>query len=156
MPDYDTTDPTPATVQVGPFNVTDSGVYYREPNAAGAGHWICSRLDVLAFARNPQGEDWGLLVHFRDPDGQDHKPILPMETLAVALSKENLARQLQADSARGEPEGLQRDPLPRRRRTVLCAGAHPGRPWTVTYRQNMRRQTARTCLGRLVRLRMLA
>ena len=72
----------PAAAEAGRFNVTDSGVYHREPNHDRAPDWICSRLDVIAFARNPQGEDWGLLVSFKDPDGQVHELALPMEALA--------------------------------------------------------------------------
>ena len=38
--------------------------------------WMCSPLEVTALCRDPQGENWGYLVLFRDPDGNDHELVL--------------------------------------------------------------------------------
>jgi len=41
--------------------------------------WICSQLEVNARVRTPENRGWGLLVSFDDPDGVNHREILPME-----------------------------------------------------------------------------
>lgn len=41
--------------------------------------WVCSQLEVVAKVRTPENNGWGLLVSFDDPDGVDHREILPME-----------------------------------------------------------------------------
>jgi len=41
--------------------------------------WICSPLKVIARVRTPENSGWSLLVSFDDPDGVNHREILPME-----------------------------------------------------------------------------
>ncbi len=48
------------------FELTDQGVYYHEPDKAP--RWVCAWLEVAARVRNPNGEGWGKLVNFSDPD----------------------------------------------------------------------------------------
>jgi len=44
--------------------------------------WICSPLVVSALVRDANGDAWGRLLEFRDPDGRPHRWACPMELLA--------------------------------------------------------------------------
>lgn len=50
-----------------PFQVTDSGVWFRE-NDENPLMWVCAKLEILARTRDKNSEGWGLLVRFADPD----------------------------------------------------------------------------------------
>lgn len=57
------------------FMVDAKGVYYLEPEKAP--RWVCPPLHVVALVRDPNGEGWGKLVEFQDPDGSDKQRIIP-------------------------------------------------------------------------------
>lgn len=67
------------------FKVKESGVWY---HPAGAPEddlkspiWICSALEVTAVTRNAEGENWGRLLEFVDPEGRKHVWAMPMGLL---------------------------------------------------------------------------
>jgi uncharacterized protein (DUF927 family) len=62
------------------FRVSDRGVF----SLAGSGDevWICSRLDVVAMTRNPDNDDWGLLLRWWDADHREHSWRMPFSLLA--------------------------------------------------------------------------
>lgn len=60
------------------------GVYLIERDRDGnpkAPQWICSPLLVPTRTRAPDGTGWGYLCVFDDPDGMEHKLIVPAEKL---------------------------------------------------------------------------
>lgn len=65
------------------FSVSDDvGVYFSPPDGKDSRHWVCSPLYVTAMARNAEGEEWGRLLEFPDPDARWHRWPCPLEMLA--------------------------------------------------------------------------
>ena len=62
------------------FILSDSGVFSESDD--GEPVWICSRLDVIAKTRNSDGEAWGRLLEWHDPDGRKHRWDCPEDMLA--------------------------------------------------------------------------
>lgn len=63
------------------FELLDNGVYFLEPTKEGLrARWICSPLEVLAQARDPNNSEWGKLVLFSDPDFKKKRLIIPMRS----------------------------------------------------------------------------
>ena len=64
------------------FELFDDGVYFLEPTKDGQlrARWICSRLEVLAQARDPNNSEWGKLVVFSDPDFKQKRLVIPMRS----------------------------------------------------------------------------
>ncbi len=68
-----------------PFTVTDAGVYYNGRDKDGrptAPLWLCSRLDVIARTRDPDGNGWGYLLSFADPIGRPREWAMPARMLS--------------------------------------------------------------------------
>lgn len=70
-----------------PFKVTDSGLYFQTEDMDAA-MWICAPLRILASTRDANGESWGLLVRFADPDGTEKDWNIPAEMLASSEGTE--------------------------------------------------------------------
>lgn len=64
------------------FEVRASGVYLVPKEDGGSDQWICSPLHVVAKTRDGSGNDWGLLLEWRDADGKLHRWAMPMSMLA--------------------------------------------------------------------------
>ena len=64
------------------FELLDDGVYFLEPTKDGQlrTRWICSRLEVVAQARDPSNSEWGKLVTFSDPDFNKKRLVIPMRS----------------------------------------------------------------------------
>jgi putative DNA primase/helicase len=60
------------------FMVCDEGVYYQEDDER---TWLCSKLDVIALARDKLSENWGRLLLFKDLDGYLHQWAMPVTLL---------------------------------------------------------------------------
>ncbi len=67
-----------------PFRLTPAAVEYAEESDDSATEWVrvCSRLDVLALARDAEGREWGRLLRVTDPDGAEHEWCMPAAMLA--------------------------------------------------------------------------
>ena len=67
-----------------PFRLTPAGVEYAEESEEGATEWVrvCSRLEVLALARDAEGREWGRLLRVTDPDNGEHEWCMPASMLA--------------------------------------------------------------------------
>lgn len=65
------------------FRLTERGVEYWAENDDG-GYWtyLCSPLIADARTRNPEGEDWGLLLRITDADGRTKELVMPGHLLA--------------------------------------------------------------------------
>ena len=61
------------------FRLTERGVYHVGDEDQ---TWICSPLVVSALVRDENGDAWGRLLEFPDPDGRLHRWACPMELLA--------------------------------------------------------------------------
>jgi hypothetical protein len=64
------------------FRLSESGVYAVDPTGEKEDTFICSSLTIVAATRNQEGEDWGRLLEFRDPDGLAHTWAMPMSLLS--------------------------------------------------------------------------
>ena len=64
------------------FWVGEKGVFFKPDSPEESPLWICSRLDVSAMTRDQDGESWGRLLEFRDPDGRLHQWACPLELFA--------------------------------------------------------------------------
>ena len=60
------------------FKVTEKGVYYHHN---GEQYWVCSKLEVVALARDQSSENWGRLLVIEDADMNLHQWAMPMEML---------------------------------------------------------------------------
>jgi uncharacterized protein (DUF927 family) len=79
-----------------PFRLTDHGVDYYEERRDGEGQYVpvcIGRLEVLAYTRGGDNEDWGRLLRAIDPDGRAHQLAVPMSLLSGdgAALRERLA-----------------------------------------------------------------
>jgi uncharacterized protein (DUF927 family) len=45
-------------------------------------HQVCSCLEVVALTRDANGNEWGRLLKFKDPDGREHEWAMPTEMLS--------------------------------------------------------------------------
>lgn len=74
----------PATAVHAPYRLTEEGVEYGEENEDGDTYWqpVCSRLEIVADTRNPDGTAWGRLLRVFDRDGRKHEWAMPMTMLA--------------------------------------------------------------------------
>lgn len=61
----------------------ERGVWFEPPDDPDKGpQWICSPLHVTAMTRDVDGESWGRLLEFHDPDELLHRWACPLEMLA--------------------------------------------------------------------------
>jgi len=60
------------------FIIKDSGIFYNENEVM---EWVCAKLTITAFVRDPLSENWGRLLEFYDNDGKLHQWVMPMEML---------------------------------------------------------------------------
>lgn len=76
-------DADPVAAMPPAFRLSADGVEYREEDEEGEARWvwICSRLEILAFTRNADGTDWGLLLRVIDQEGRIHLWPMPNELL---------------------------------------------------------------------------
>ncbi|WP_082541736.1 MULTISPECIES: DUF927 domain-containing protein [unclassified Rhizobacter] len=66
------------------FSLTAKGVWYIARDKEGNEKrpaWVCSRLVVAALTRTDDGNGWGYLVHFADPDGNAKSWAMPSSML---------------------------------------------------------------------------
>lgn len=72
----------PGTPGTG-FKVDERGVWFEPLDGPDKGpQWISSPLHVTAMTRDVNGESWGRLLEFRDPDDRPHRWACPLEMLA--------------------------------------------------------------------------
>ncbi|GKS69964.1 hypothetical protein W03_19680 [Nitrosomonas sp. PY1] len=71
-------EPQAEAVQRG-FELFDDGLYFLEPTKDGRlrRRKVCTRLEVLALARDADSREWGTLVRFADPDSKIKQLIIP-------------------------------------------------------------------------------
>ena len=80
--------PAPAAELPGGFSLDEDGVkrmvqvrdadtLREEPQ------WICAPLEVVAYARTAENDDWGKLLRFRDPEGIRHQWVMPAAMVFV-------------------------------------------------------------------------
>jgi uncharacterized protein (DUF927 family) len=63
------------------FLVTNRAVFKIDEENPDSKTFVCSRLDVLAYARDPNSESWGRLLNWTDAAGKLHSWIVPMRML---------------------------------------------------------------------------
>jgi len=64
------------------FTLSDSGLYYDDPENPQGACWVCSPLKVTAVTRDDRGKEWGRLLVFTDMDGKVHRWSMPMSMLS--------------------------------------------------------------------------
>lgn len=75
---------TPAPARAH-FTCDGEAVWWHDLDKEGvpmAAYWVCPPLDVRAYLRDVQGENWGRLLVFNDKDGREHRWGMPMRLLA--------------------------------------------------------------------------
>ena len=76
--------PAPASEPTGQgpkhFEVRKSGVWHVD-DETGSNIFVCSLLQVLAYARDHNSESWGRLLKWEDPTGKMHTWVVPMRLL---------------------------------------------------------------------------
>jgi putative DNA primase/helicase len=63
----------------GRFEMDSEGLWR---NTDSGRMFVCRGFEVLALARDPAGQGWGLLVALTDPDGRDHRFVVPFVSLS--------------------------------------------------------------------------
>lgn len=113
-------------VYLGVFYNKQSNAYEPAPALR-----ICSELKVIALTRDVNGENWGVLLEFTDPDGVAHRWAMPMSLLGgdgQELRRELLRLGLRIspnpDARRRLIEYLQEVRPERHARCVLRTGWH--------------------------------
>lgn len=93
--------------------------------------WICSPLEVTARTRDANGENWGRLLEFTDPDGVLHRWAMPMnllrgdgQELRGELLRQGLLISSSPDARRRLTDHLQEARPERHARCVLRTGWH--------------------------------
>ncbi len=69
-------------VSCGSFRSDERGVYQLSSDANKPDVFLCDPLEVLAGSRDFDGDNWGKILRWTDPDGIVHKWPLPLELLA--------------------------------------------------------------------------
>jgi putative DNA primase/helicase len=67
------------------YSFSDRGLMWKDPkddDADKPAMHVAGLVDVAAMTRNGDGNSWGLLLKWKDPDGRDHSFVLPHELLA--------------------------------------------------------------------------
>lgn len=64
------------------YHFRQTGLYYRDEDPEKPDLCLAGPFDVLALTRDVEGASWGLLLHWRDHDGRDHRLAIPRSTLA--------------------------------------------------------------------------
>lgn len=62
------------------FQVVPSGVFHADEET-GSKVFVCSHLEVVAYACDPNSESWGRLLKWKDHKGREHSWIVPMRML---------------------------------------------------------------------------
>lgn len=62
------------------FLLSKSGVFHVDEET-GSKIFVCSHLEVVAYARDPNSEAWGRLLKWKDPKQKEHSWIVPMRML---------------------------------------------------------------------------
>lgn len=68
-----------------PFTVDERGVWYAERDKDGEvkrPQWICATLNVIARTRGDDGNAWGVMLTFHDPDGAPKSWAMPSALLS--------------------------------------------------------------------------
>lgn len=65
----------------GHFRLDSKGVYYHAYQTDEKGVWICAKLRVIANTSSKDGNEWGVLVKFNDPDGNEKEWVIPKASL---------------------------------------------------------------------------
>jgi uncharacterized protein (DUF927 family) len=73
-------EPPPAPPTRKHFISTANAVFHVDEET-GAKSFVCSRLEVEAYARDPNSEAWGRRLKWNDADGKEHSWIVPMRML---------------------------------------------------------------------------
>jgi putative DNA primase/helicase len=65
------------------FEIRPNGVFYLAKNEDDTDQplRICDALHIIAMTRNADGNEWGRLLRWDDPDGKPHQWAMPMELL---------------------------------------------------------------------------
>jgi len=71
----------PGTILPYGYEYGADGLYYAEPDGGSRAH-LCGMVKVLAKTRDNSGGSWGLLLQWRDFDGQEHRWAMPAEMLS--------------------------------------------------------------------------
>ena len=73
----------PAYVSFGPYRMSfERGLTFIDPDPDKPALHLSSAFEVLAETRSSQGESWGLLLRWADPDGTTHMWAMPRALLA--------------------------------------------------------------------------
>lgn len=95
------------------FHITDAGLYWIDPKAEDDGSgwwWICGYLKVTALARIEGNSGWGLMVEFKNRDGELFEWHIPMRLFAsdngARVLEGLLDRGLKIDSSRNSKKRL--------------------------------------------------
>lgn len=64
------------------FRMTPAGVVYVDPDSEKGPVRVCGKLQVVARTRSRDGDNWGLLLRWEDPDEKEHLVPIPMAALA--------------------------------------------------------------------------
>ncbi len=77
--------PAASAAALDRFTVDDAGVWYTEHDSDGRAKpplWVCSRLEVPALTRDIDGQGWGYLLEFGNPDGVAKQWAMPARMLS--------------------------------------------------------------------------
>ncbi len=58
------------------YDKTDSGIYWHSPGDKPRLVFVCPSFDMLAVTRDPNGSDFGRLIEFKDPDGNNTREVI--------------------------------------------------------------------------------
>jgi len=72
-----------SNVVLSEFENSSQGLIWTSTDKTKAPVHVCGPLDVIARTRDEQGENWGVLLSWSDPDGRPHEWAMPRSLLAT-------------------------------------------------------------------------
>lgn len=98
------------------FKMTKDGLFFQPPrrktdDAEPAPAWVCSPFEIVGATRTPVGEDWGVLIRWRDLEGRQHQWAIPRRLIhqqGAPISEQLEASGLACASDRSGHELLRR------------------------------------------------
>lgn len=69
------------------FRMEKQGLFFQGDGEKDSAYLVCSSIEVLAYTRDENSENWGRLVRFRDLDDHTHECAIPMELLSGDCSE---------------------------------------------------------------------
>lgn len=117
-------DPAPPVKMPPKFSLTGGGLFFQpapKPDGRDSPRvWVCGPFTVLGETRTSEGEDWGLLIQWKDSEGRPHQWSIPRRMIHGQGA--SISEELESSGLSCSPDRVAHDLLKR-----FIGGVQPGR-----------------------------